>query len=65
MNQDIDKKYLAGLKFRSAKQVKTEKGPRWQETERALQPGDVLSWKDTGAAVVIVTSDGRKYKVAK
>lgn len=65
MSEEIEKKYLAGLKFRSAKQVKTEDGQRWQQTERAMQPGDVLSWRDTDVAVMIVTTDGRKYQVQK
>jgi urease accessory protein UreE len=65
MAETIDRKYLAGLKYRSSKPVKTEGGVRHQATERALQPGDVLDWKDTGAAVVIVTADGQKHVVEK
>lgn len=64
--EPIDKKYLAGLKWRSSKQVKDGKGKVTnQPVERALQPADVLDWKDQGATVVIVTSDGRKHQVDK
>ena len=65
MPEAIDKKFLAGLKYRSSKPVKTEDGVRHQATERALRPEDVLDWKDLGATVVIVTADGQKITVDK
>jgi hypothetical protein len=33
--------------------------------ERPLTADDVLDWKDYGDTVVIVTTDGQKYKVDK
>lgn len=64
--EPIDKKYLAGLKWRSSKPVKDGEGKVTnQPVERNLQPADVLDWKDQGATVVIVTSDGRKHQVEK
>jgi urease accessory protein UreE len=69
MAKPIDKKYLAGLTFRSskAKKVTGEDGTKVQHVpvERELTAEDVLDWKDTGAAVVIVTADGQKYTVEK
>jgi hypothetical protein len=53
----IDKKYLAGLKFRTAKDG--------EPVKRNLTPADVLDWKDKGGTVVIVTGDGQKYTVDK
>lgn len=63
MSEAIDKKYLSGLKFRSAKPAK--EGSGFVSTERPLTPADVLDWADKGAVVVIVTTDGRKYTVDK
>lgn len=60
---DIDKKHLAGLKFRSSKPSKESSGN--VPTERALAPGDVMDWKDNGATVTITTFDGRKHVVDK
>lgn len=65
MAELIEKKYLAGLKFKSAKATKTAEGTKNIPTERALQPGDVLDWKDNGATVTMVTADGQKYTVEK
>jgi hypothetical protein len=69
MAKPIDKKYLAGLTFRTSKEkkVKGENGTKVQHVpeERDLTPEDVLDWKDTGTAVVIVTADGCKYTVEK
>lgn len=65
MSGPIERKYLSGIKFRSAKPVKTEEGICHQTTERALQPEDVLSWVDRGPEVVLVAADGRKHVVAK
>jgi len=68
--EQIDKKYLKGLKFRSSKarDVKGEDGRKIKQrfpTERPLTPADVLSWKDTGASIVLVTADGQKVTVEK
>lgn len=69
MADAIDKTYLAGLTFRSAKAVKVkgEDGERVQHrtVERPLTPADVLDWKDNGATLVIVTADGQKHVVGK
>lgn len=61
MTEQIDKKYLAGLKFCSSKPAKEGYVP----TERNLNPSDVLDWKDNGDTVTIVTADGKKYAVNK
>ena len=63
MAEQIDKKYLAGLKFKSSK--KDKESGAFVPTERALQPADVLDWKDKGDTVVIVTADGKKHTVNK
>lgn len=65
MAELIDKKYLAGLKFRSSKPVKSAEGTKHIPTERALQPTDVLDWKDNGPSVTIVTADGQKVTIEK
>lgn len=65
MAEAIDKKYLAGLKYKSSTAKKTEEGVRFIPTERALTPADVLDWKDNGPTVTIVTADGRKHTVDK
>lgn len=62
-NEAIDKKLLAGLKFRSSE--KSENGEGFTPTKRALTPADVLDWKDNGTSVTIVTADGQKYNVSK
>lgn len=61
----IDRKYLAGLKYRSSNPKKTEEGVRHIPTERALQPGDVLDWVERDGIITIVTADGRKHRVDK
>ena len=63
--EQIDKKYLAGLKYRSSTSKKTEEGLVNFPTERALKADDILDWKDNGASVTIVTADGQKYNVDK
>jgi len=59
----IDKKFLAGLKYRSSKPAKEGGGS--VPTERALTPADVLDWNEKGSIVTIVTADGQKYKIDK
>jgi len=63
--QTIDKKYLEGLKHRSAKSKETEEGTVNVPVEVALKPEHVMDWVDNGDHVVIVTTDGRKHKVSK
>ncbi|MBI5075625.1 MAG: hypothetical protein HZB62_10740 [Nitrospirae bacterium] len=68
--KEIEAKYLRGLKFRtSTSEVVAKDGGRkvkqFTPVERALEADDVLSWKDTGNAVVIVTADGQKITVQK
>lgn len=69
MAKAIDKKYLAGLKYRGADQKEVEQDGRKRLVgvpfERALEPADVLDWADKGAEVVLVTADGQKLTVAK
>lgn len=60
MKEKIDKKYLAGLKYRDSV-PHVEYTPR----ERDLTPDDVLDWLDKGDCVVVVTADGQKYTVPK
>ena len=66
----IDKKYLKDLTFSSSRTREKEgkdgkKIIQHLPTERALQPEDVLSWKDYGETIVMVTADGHKYTVEK
>lgn len=68
--EQIDRKLLKGLKFRTseAKTVTDENGVKKKKyfpTERALEPDDVLAWKDQGDVVVIVAGDGQKHRVEK
>jgi hypothetical protein len=64
MSEAIDKKYLAGLKFRTSKKVKGAEGEVvHQAVERDLRPEDVISFAHKGKEVVIVTADGKKYRV--
>lgn len=69
MEKPIDKKYLAGLTFRTADTHKVkedgETRVRHQAVERELTQAEVLDWADHGASVVIVAADGRKHQVAK
>ena len=60
--EQIDKKLLAGLKFKSSE--KGEEGG-YVPTKRPLTPADVLDWKDNGASVTIVAADGQKHIVDK
>ena len=57
--------YLEGLVFRSSKVKKGETGKTNVPTERPLVANDVLSWRDNGDTVMIITSDGHKYTVDK
>jgi len=65
----FDKKWLEGLKYRTseAKTVEEEgrKVRKFVPSVRALKVDDVLSWKDCGSSVVLVTADGQKVTVPK
>lgn len=66
----FDKKWLEGLKFKTSepREVKGEDGRPGKQhipKERALRQEDILSWKDNGNSVVLVTADGQKYTVSK
>lgn len=65
----FDKKWLEGLKFKTSevREVEEEgrKVKKFVPSVRALKEADVLSWKDCGGTVVMVTADGQKYTVAK
>ena len=63
MSEAIDKKFLAGLKYRSSKQGKD--GGVFTPTERPLTPADVLAWTENGNILTIVTADGQKHTVDK
>jgi len=69
MAEAIDKKFLAGLTFRTsnAKKVQGEDGTKVQHVpvERPLKPADVLDWVEKDDTVVIVAADGRKHEVSK
>lgn len=70
MAEQIDKKLLAGLKFRTSEAVEVKgedgrPGKKFIPKERTLALDDVLDWKDCGDSVVIVTADGQKYTVSK
>lgn len=61
----IPPEYLTGLVFRSSRLKKTDDGKANIPTERPLAPCDVLSWKDDGDTVTIITADGQKHTVDK
>lgn len=65
----FDKKWLEGLKFKTSEvKVVEEEGRKIKKfipSVRALKEADVLSWKDCGNAVVLVTADGQKVTVSK
>lgn len=63
--EPIPFEYLDGLVFRSSKSKKTETGKVNVPTERPLTPEDVLTWKDNGETVTIITADGQKHTVDK
>lgn len=66
---EIDPKLLDGLKFRySEENVIVENGRKvrkYLSKERPLTPEDVLSMKDYGDSIVIVTADGQKIALKK
>jgi hypothetical protein len=65
---DLDKKYLAGLKFKSAaREPAEEKGARDLHVRktRPLRLSDVLDHRETDTHVVIVAADGQKHTVTK
>jgi len=69
MSEKIDPKYVKHLKFRySESKVVERDGRKVKEfipKERQMKVEDVLSWRDYGDHVVVVTADGQKVKVDK
>ncbi len=69
MEKEFDKKWLQGLKYRFSKPKEVERDGRTVTTyvakERPMRVDDVLSWKDQGDTVIMVTADGRKLTVYK
>lgn len=67
--EKFNPKWLAGLTFKgaTAKKVKEDGRERLRHVpfERPLKESDVLSWREEPTEVVIVTADGRKYRVRK
>lgn len=65
----LDPKWIEGLVFRSSEVKEIEedgrKVKRYTPTERPMKPSDVVSWKDYGDHVVLVTADGQKVRVKK
>ena len=65
----FDAKWLKGLSFRTSKKekVKTDGGEKavYRPVERPLKEDDLLSWRIDGGQVVLVTKDGRKYRIDK
>lgn len=68
-SMNIDAKFLKGLKFRTseAKEIEEDgrKVKRFFPKERPLTPEDVLSSKDYGDSIVLVTADGQKLTIDK
>ena len=66
MAKAIEAKFLKGLTITvlQKKKIRGEDGEEIRKVpvERDLTPEDVLDWKDTGDAVVIVTADGQKAR---
>lgn len=67
--EKLDPKLLKGLKYKTSDVKEVEENGRkvkkFIPTERALKIEDVLSWRDAGDSVVIVTADGKKHQVEK
>lgn len=69
--ETIPEKYLKGLVFNGAthEEVFDKKLDKKKTVhtpfERPLKAADVLSWKDAGDVVSIVTKDGKKHEVKK
>ena len=67
---EFESKWLKGFTFRSRKAgtPKEKDGIKiktFVPIERDLKEGDILSWKDKGDHVVLVTADGQKLTVKK
>jgi hypothetical protein len=65
MAEPINKKYLSGLKYRTNQVKNSAEGKIFVPVERKLTPGDVLDWREEGSELIIVTGDGRKYRVER
>lgn len=65
----LDAGLLKGLTFMSSEEQQVIKEGRkvkvFEVLERPLKVSDVLSWKDCGSSVIIVTADGRKISISK
>lgn len=68
-SSDLDASLLKNLTFRSSEERLVDKEGRkvkvFAALERRLEVSDVLSWKDCGSSVIIVTADGRKISISK
>jgi hypothetical protein len=66
----FESKWLKGLVYRTSEKKKA-RGKDGQDeirrvaVERPLSEAEVLGWKITGNEVVIVSRDGRKYRVKR
>ncbi len=65
MAKPINKKYLAGLTFRTNQVIDGADGRRFIPVERELTQDDVLNWREEGSVLVIITADGRKQRVER
>lgn len=59
---ELDKKHLAGLKYRTSEK---DKEGNHSPKVCALKPERLLDWKEDGSIITLVTADGQKYKVDK
>ncbi len=67
---EVEQKHLAGLTYRTSekKKIKGDDGDvaaKYVASERQLKVADILSQKDNGDSLTIVTKDGKKYTVPK
>ena len=67
---EVEQKHLAGLTYRTSekKKIKGDDGDvavKYVAFERQLKVSDILSQRDTGDSLTIVTKDGKKYTVPK
>lgn len=69
MAEKIDWKLLKGLKYKTSEGKRVNEDGRnvmkYAPVERPMRPEDVLSWKDNGQTVTMVTADGQKLTVEK
>lgn len=70
VTEELDPKYLTGLTYGDAeeREVEVEGGAKKKKKFPRTQPmklKHVLSWKDCGKELVIVSKDGKKHRVKK